>query len=185
MKAQGFKTIARTGGRLLEAVVMVMAAVLVLFVGAMAFLPRFDYHLLIIRSGSMEPTIKTGSAAVIRREDRYTVGDIITFVEKDRGLVTHRIVKEENGVFLTQGDANNAEDMDPVPAKNIRGKVVFSLPYAGYVIAFLQTKVGMVLFILVPAGYFIGSELWKVWSMWRKRKGKQGSTGVQGAKEEA
>ena len=53
------------------------------------------------------------------------------------GVVTHRVVGVGNTSdgerpFLTRGDANNVDD-DPVRAVQVRGVVVYTVPYLGYV----------------------------------------------------
>jgi signal peptidase len=70
--------------------------------------------------------------------NELTVGDVLAFQEpgsKPNTLVTHRIVSIEEGekrLFQTKGDANNAEDMFKVPASNAVGKLIFVIPFAGY-----------------------------------------------------
>ncbi len=149
-------------GKIIEWTVVVFAGGLILFMGAMIALPHSDYHLLIIRSGSMEPTIKTGSIVIVRRQATYAVGDVVTFHDKERDLVTHRIVRNDGDVYTTKGDANNTADMDAVPHSAVKGVVVLSLPYLGYVIAFLQTRTGVVLCVLVPALYVTISAILKI-----------------------
>ena len=57
------------------------------------------YRFFIVRSGSMTPTIKTGSVVLVSIRKDYKVGDIITFVGDHRdtfgGTTTHRLVKIE------------------------------------------------------------------------------------------
>ena len=76
--------------------------------------------------------------------EEIAVGDIITYREPGEGakLTTHRVVEveDENGLqFITKGDANEVVDQGPVPAENLVGKVVFAIPYAGYVADFAQS----------------------------------------------
>lgn len=152
-------------GKIIENVVMVFAIIIVLFFGAMILLPQFDYGLIVIKSGSMEPTIKTGGAVIIKTQNTYGADDVITFA-KGRELVTHRIVAiaDEDGetIYTTKGDNNNATDIAPVSKSDVRGKVIFTLPYIGYVIAFFQSRVGIMLLILIPTVYFIGREVIKI-----------------------
>lgn len=67
-------------------------------------------------------------------------GDIITFHNGDT-VVTHRVVKKEKDIFITKGDANKTEDPVPAEASQIIGRVVFHLPYLGYVIHFLKARI--------------------------------------------
>ena len=98
-------------------------------------LPKiFGWGEVVFLSGSMEPSIKTGSLALIHEQDSYEVDDIVTYV-KDYTLITHRIIE-------VQGDANNVED-EPITKNMIEGKVVCSVPYIGTVIRQLKTPIGM------------------------------------------
>lgn len=67
----------------------------------------------IVESGSMEPTIHTGAIAFIDTKDRdVAAGDVVTYrigTEEKNKLVTHRIIREDGGVFITKGDANDVE----------------------------------------------------------------------------
>ena len=60
----------------------------------------------IVESGSMEPTIHTGAIAFINTKDRdVAVGDVVTYrigTEEKNKLVTHRIIREDGGVFITK-----------------------------------------------------------------------------------
>src|SRR6266498_1989012 len=60
---------------------------------------------LVVRSGSMEPTLPVGSLIVAKKQSHYQVGDVITF-KQGNSFVTHRINNIENGAFQTKGDAN-------------------------------------------------------------------------------
>lgn len=85
-------------------------------------------------------------------------GDVISYLENS-SVVTHRIIKvnSENGAlsFTTKGDANNAEDSDPVPADKLVGVYKSRIPALGDFIYFLQKPLGMALFIGIPVLTFI------------------------------
>lgn len=74
------------------------------------------------------------------------VGDIITFKdpEDETKIITHRVVGmvegERDREFVTKGDANAQNDLLPVPLKNVLGQVVFSVPYFGFLIAWIQAN---------------------------------------------
>src|SRR5690625_2348524 len=76
------------------------------------------YQFKTVLSGSMEPTIKTGSVISIKLlEDSTTLneGDIVTFIKEDETLVTHRIaeVKNNGEFYITKGDNNRILDNEP------------------------------------------------------------------------
>ena len=83
------------------------ALFLMLIVAMVLLLPGlFGIRPYVVYSGSMEPKIPTG-AVVFTKEGAYSLetGDIITFHNEDT-VVTHRVVKKEEGTFITKGDAN-------------------------------------------------------------------------------
>jgi len=121
----------------------------------------FGHRILVVLSGSMEPTIQTGSIIlmkVLEGDKNLKKGDVITFQSniKPGILVTHRIedviVRGETIEYITKGDNNNASDPEPIPSKNVVG--VYSnitIPFAGYALSFLQSKGAILMFIIIPA----------------------------------
>ena len=87
----------------------------------------------------MEPIIHVGSIAYINTNDvDVAVDDIVTFKITDAShdkLVTHRIIREENGDYITKGDANDVNDLSPVKKDQIVGTYAYSIPKAGFVLA--------------------------------------------------
>jgi signal peptidase len=144
--------------------VTLLVGVALLFLASLLPIPG-NIELKIVKSGSMEPTIMTGAIVVIKPESAYTVGDIVTFGEDSKGEIptTHRIVsmREASGqtFYSTKGDAN--EDPDPMetPKNEVIGKVIFDMPYAGYVLDFARKPIGFTLMIGVPALIIIFDEL--------------------------
>lgn len=116
---------------------------------------------MVVQSGSMEPAVKTGSLILTRKQDTYSFGDIITF-SSGMDSTTHRVVKTEvsggKEFFSTKGDANQAEDRETVSVENVSGKIVFLLPYLGYLVSFTKTQKGFIFLIIVPATVIVFSE---------------------------
>lgn len=83
------------------------------------------YGCLIVLTGSMEPEIKSSSFIIIKKEKEYNLGDIITYIEDNNYIVTHRIVNKDKNVFVTKGDNNNFADKK-INSSDILGKVIFS-----------------------------------------------------------
>jgi signal peptidase I len=147
-----------------------------LLVIASAFPITGNYKLLVVESGSMDPNIKMGSLVMIKPMDEYKAGEVITFKEsgkKDK-TITHRIedliVTAGEIRYRTKGDAN--EDIDPgeVGKKEIVGKVLFSIPFAGYAVNFAQKPVGFALIIIIPAALIIFDEVKKIYWEIKKKK---------------
>lgn len=132
----------------------------------------FGYKYMRVLTGSMEgeeqpykiKTIKTDSliAVKVADEDFYKnlkVGDVITFKwAGPEGVInlTHRVhsIQESEGVYYitTHGDANNTDSYEYLAStdESVIGKVTYANATLGKCIKFLQTKLGMVLIILVP-----------------------------------
>ena len=104
-----------------------------------------------VLSGSMRPTYEVGSLIYVKSVDyrELKVGDPITYMISQDTVVTHRIVEiladedePDTLYYFTKGDANEQPDGSSVHYKNIIGKPVFSIPYLGYVSAYIQNPPG-------------------------------------------
>lgn len=108
--------------------------------------PIFGYRFFSVLSGSMEPTIKTGSVIIVKEStpDQIHKGDIITFkAPNSNNIVTHRVNKVirdlEGFKFETKGDANNAADPALIQKENIVGKTVKWIPKVGKVVQSIKS----------------------------------------------
>jgi signal peptidase len=155
----------------------------------------FGHEVMTVLSGSMEPSIQTGSIiAVTPVEDptSYQVGDVITYrsISDPNVLITHRII-EVNGTgmemqYVTMGDNNDAKDPTPIPAANVIGEYAnFTIPYLGYFFNFVKSKAGIASVLIIPG---IALIVWQMISLWKalvraeKEKEEQqlhSETGVQ------
>ena len=115
-----------------------------------------NYHSYVVQSGSMEPTIMTGDIIFVSHQERYNKNDVITFMEGDRRIITHRVVDERNFQLITKGDANRIEDNSTVSFSRIIGKVFFTVPKLGYLVFFSKTQTGFLLFIIIPSLLLMG-----------------------------
>ncbi|QDB78240.1 signal peptidase I [Georgenia wutianyii] len=149
--------------RLVPAVAL---AVLLVVLALLVVLPRLlGWAPLTVLTGSMEPTIPTGSQVVVapvRDVATLEVGDVVTVMPypDTPTLVTHRIVARTDSAagptFVTQGDANDAVDGWEVTETQIRGEVRYWVPLAGYVATVLtgHTKaLGLLVVALALFGY--------------------------------
>lgn len=84
----------------------------------------FDMGTLLICSGSMEPELEIGDIIIIKKYDNYEVGDIVTYLDDDNILVTHRIIEKTENGFVLKGDNNNTKDKEIVNKDIIAGKVI-------------------------------------------------------------
>jgi len=151
----------------------VFAVVILIIVSALP-IPG-NYKLMVVQSGSMEPAIKTGSVVAVMPSDSYQINEVITFSGKDKNKsTTHRIADMEviSGkiYYITKGDANNAEDTDKVSRDKVIGKVLFSVPYAGYAVAAAKEPLGFVLLVIIPCAIIIFEEAGKIYKEIKKKK---------------
>ena len=130
----------------------------------------------IIVSPSMVPTIMINDAIIIKRvdNDKYNVGDIITFSSEDtdyKGLaVTHRIVNKKtvnlnNSVYTTKGDNNRVVDPSLVKTSSIYGKVLFRIPKIGYIKSFFSKPINYFVCLLIPSIIFICYDFGRIFLM--------------------
>lgn len=142
-----------------------------------------NFQIKSVLSGSMEPAIHTGSVVIIKSAPLYAVGDVITFGadNKQNIPVTHRIIEAKQiGLresFKTKGDANGDPDMGTVQSTDVVGKVLFTVPYLGYLLEFTKQPAGFYSFVIVPAILIALGELFKigkeVYLMWQRKKTHQ------------
>lgn len=142
-----------------DSVTTVLVILVVLLAVALVGVRLVGLQVYTVLSGSMEPTYRTGSVIYVKSVDYTTLqeGDPITFMMDEETIATHRIVEvipdlEEDGTirFRTKGDANEVPDGNPVHYRNVIGKPVFSIPYLGYVAAYIQNPPGT--YVAIAAG---------------------------------
>ena len=108
---------------------------------------KLPVRLLIVKSNSMYPTLQKGDFILIKRNNDYKKGDIITYDYESNYLVTHRIIEKNNNFFITKGDNNNSEDDKFIQLDNIKGKVILILNRKNQISIFLL-MIFLVLFCL-------------------------------------
>ncbi len=130
------------------------------------------YIPLTVESQSMSPTFEEGDLIICKQiDDASTLkeNDVITFwtiIEGRKVKNTHRIVKINNTgnslSFITRGDNNPIDDEIPAYQADLIGKWTnIRLSGAGNIMAFLRTKLGFFLCILLPMALFFLFELYK------------------------
>ncbi|MDN5607296.1 MAG: signal peptidase I [Brevibacterium aurantiacum] len=125
----------------LQTIAWFIAGVFALIIVVTVLVPRIiGAEPFTVVSGSMEPTIPTGSVVVSKHVSPDTVAfrDVVTY-QLNSGeplTVTHRVIGVDNidgeTRFKTQGDANTSPDPEPVRPEQIRGVVSYHVPFVGY-----------------------------------------------------
>jgi signal peptidase len=153
-------------------ILVAIAAVVAVALLAVTVGPRvLPYQALVVRSGSMSPTIPTGSIVFYHKvaATKVKVGDIIVFQKPGQTdeKVTHRVFKISNGAngryFTTKGDANGAPDDWRVPAVGEGWVASFHIPTIGYILAGLESTLGRLLLLAVPAALLGLITLYEIW----------------------
>lgn len=144
---------------------LIFLAVLILLI-SLTLVPQintlFNYQFFLVQSGSMEPSIITGDVIIVKPSHTYHQNDVVTFVDYNQRVVTHRIIEiqeKNNGLnLITKGDANRVQDNAQITPNQIIGKVVLTLPRLGYLITFGRSKLGLILLVIIPAALIIYGE---------------------------
>lgn len=168
----------------------IAAAVIALF--ATFFL---NYHLISVKTGSMEPAIEKGDFVVVRpvRIDKIKEQDVILFNEKNTGVpFVHRVIaireqrlnivdgdgklidQNREFFFTTKGDANTNNDGGEVSINEYTGRVWFHIPTFGIVAAGLSPT-----WFLIGLVFFFGI-LWAAWEVFNRRGGGSGARRSKG-----
>ena len=131
-----------------------------------------------VLTGSMLPTLSPGTLIITQRVDasKLMIGDVITFqlAPGEPAVVTHRIsainYAADGGItFRTLGDNNGAGDEKPVEAGQIRGRLWYAVPYAGYLNTWLDGHTRLAVIGAVGAG-LLGYAGWMFSSASRDRR---------------
>ena len=141
---------------------------------ALAAIPRLShFDILVVRSGSMEPAIRTGGVVLIDTNARdLRIGDVASFRDaQGADIITHRVVALRDGGFVTRGDANRSDDATLRRPADVVGRERMSLPYLGFVLYLIQRPLVFVLLLGATGGYLVLSELGVIWRELRKLRG--------------
>ena len=154
---------AANGLGLLVLVAAVLLAVLIAVPGLVGAEASY-----VVNSDSMSPEIQAGDLVVVSGTDAsaLSAGTVVTYraAATSDTIITHRIVDVEEtdaGTrYRTKGDANEEADPSLVAPTDVIGTLWFSVPLVGHLVAFANTKLGLLALVVVPAGALVASELY-------------------------
>jgi signal peptidase I len=115
---------------------------------------------LFFRSGSMAPTIGTGSMALARSVPAADLrpGDVVSVVTASGNRVTHRVVGTRSvagdTVLTLRGDANRVPDPETY-AVDSAYRVFWHVPWVGYAVGAMLTPAGLFLLGVGVAGLLV------------------------------
>lgn len=134
----------------------------------------FGYSPYVMYGGSMGSTVPLGSVAFIEdvSAESLNVGDVIVFRPPSAGEarepLMHRIVsiEEVDGqrVVRTKGDANESPDPWELGISGEGGRLVFFVPYVGYLLWFFQTRLAWAVLVLPLVAYLGFVALRRIWA---------------------
>ena len=149
----------RTFKKIWKCITSVLVALIVIVALLLVGARLIGLQVFTVLSGSMEPAYHVGSLIYVKDVDPFELesGDVITFMLDENTVATHRIVEvvpdeEDDSVvrFRTKGDANENVDGSLVHYKNVIGSPVFTIPYLGYAVSYIQNPPGT--YVAISAG---------------------------------
>ena len=122
-----------------------------------------DYSIFVVLTGSMQPTISPGEMILIKNQEYYNEGDIVTYLDEDNFFITHRIIQIDDSTCITQGDNNNIQDL-PFDKNNILGSVIYHSKVLGFFILYLLKPLtiiylGILLIFIFKDDFFISKNI--------------------------
>ena len=143
--------------KLIETILSILITIILsLFVCIFLITRLLNVEPFIVLSGSMEPAVPTGSIVFADKNSKdINTGDIIAFHKGDIS-VTHRVSGiDEDGNFITKGDANETVDPAPVAREQVIGKCLYMIPFLGYAAGYMRTPAGIAVFVGMIAIYLV------------------------------
>jgi signal peptidase len=148
-------------GTLLNVAAALGAVCIVLVVLAVVF----HISLIMFKTGSMSPSIPTGSLALVKQipASDARVGDVVTVDRPGELPITHRVVHTTAGTdgttrLVLKGDANAADDPAPYTVRTVR-LVLWSVPGLAYFVVWLSNPVVLGVLTVAVAALVV----WVLW----------------------
>ncbi|MDZ4236207.1 MAG: signal peptidase I [Dietzia sp.] len=165
-------TLGRKGlpSRFVDGLLTVLAMLGVVCIIATIAAFALNISLIMFKTGSMSPTIPTGSLAVVRQipASDIKVGDVTTVSRGEGRLpVTHRVVSVTpiGGASYSvemKGDANDSPDAQPYEVTDVK-KVLWHAPGLAYVVSAVSQPKYM-------AAITVAASLLVVWAFWPRKQ---------------
>ena len=152
--------------KIVKKIINVLTTIIICVGGLFLILHILGIVPYVVLSGSMEPSIETGSVCFINKHAKFEnikEKDVIAFKMNDGTLVTHRAIEINDSGIVTKGDNNKDADRNIVTNSNFVGKNLFWIPKVGYVIKSFQTTTGRIIavaliLLLLVSGFLFGDD---------------------------
>ena len=82
----------------------------------------FVYTYFVVKTGSMSGTLEVDDVIIVKITKDTKINDIITYVNDNGEIITHRLVRKSGSKLIAQGDVNNVED-NPITKDQLIGTV--------------------------------------------------------------
>lgn len=82
----------------------------------------FGYTYFVVKTGSMSGTLEVDDVIIVKITKDTKINDIITYVNDNGEIITHRLVRKSGSKLIAQGDVNNVED-NPITKDQLIGTV--------------------------------------------------------------
>ena len=156
--------------RITDAILSLLALLGIVCILATIAAFALNISLIMFKTGSMSPTIPTGSLAVVRQipASDIKVGDVTTVSRGEGQLpVTHRIVSVspvggDTYSIEMKGDANDSPDPQPYEVTEVK-KMLWHAPGLAYVVAAASQPRYM-------AAITVATSLLVVWAFWPRKQ---------------
>ena len=172
-----------TGGRvarsfsLLGNILLVCVLIVMAFISVILILDRISesvpqvggYQVYVIKSDYFSPEVAAGSLAIGRKADleQINTGDIITYrsAGDPAAIAAGRIaeINRENGLrMIDVSGAVASGERQSVAPEAVIGRLIYAVPYIGYLVDYAQTREGLILLIFVPGILIIIFQISKI-----------------------
>lgn len=131
-----------------------LSLALMIAAGIFLILRMFGYVPYAIASDSMKNVYPLGSLVFVKNIPYRSIspGDTISFTtDKNSAVDTQRVVEvSDNGeYFYTRGDGSDSDGLTKINRKNVLGKVVFYVPFFGYVSVLGASSIGKAFLLIL------------------------------------
>jgi signal peptidase I len=151
----------KKGLKIFEYIILVLGLVFLTFVFISTSRGKavdiFGMNVLHVVTGSMEPTIEEGQYVLVIEKDMDNLReeDIIAYYSEDPDvygkIVVHRIVDiNDNGTYVTKGDANVSADDYHVRKDQIIGRYASEIWFLDWLTSFTDMKKLMLMVVVIP-----------------------------------
>lgn len=140
----------------------ILIIILMLFLFTTLFIRLIGVKTYVVESDSMAPSYRLNDLVYIntlRKPSSETlhIGDIVAFNQNSK-LVMHRVVELSDTKLITKGDNNEVND-PAIYYNQVQGKVVFRIPFGGYILNIYVWIILVGLYIACQISHKIFKEL--------------------------